>query len=290
VRARRFLVGLAVMTFVLPTCTSDDDRPGVAYEGPSTSAAIKSVLRDYLEAVASNDYSTRAQLTTGELRTWNEWIAEEGFQAGVEKSQLTIEKLTIQSSRGREATLELRARMLFTSGKVVRLSGPVLLRKQFGEWRVFDYKRNGVSQRQAVVSRVRGRSRNGPVTVEALGWVVQDDYVDVFVRVEAERTGSLESHTARLGAKGGEVLRNGTNGPTVDGAMSVCIDGTGRQHRQKGIYGNPRPLDDDGAVTTDYYWAGKSLRDETVKLQLFTRFRDNSTHKSFELALTMLAP
>lgn len=251
-------------------------------------STIATAVKTYLWALARNDYQGRVESSLGELARWNRWIQTAGYRPGVEQAKLEIDRLQVRRVGEWLAKVDLEATLSFTTGKRVRISGPVLVRRSFGHWGVVDYRRNGRSQRNAIVSGVAGRESGEGVTLAAVGWVLQRDYVDVFLRVRGVGYDSIEPEGARLVSSGGKALRNGTNGPTADGFISVHIEGTGRPHRARGRFGNPNgiPVGQPGTMT-DYYWAGRSLSLSVTKLRLVLGFRTQGPAGRLRMALVM---
>ncbi len=285
---RRVLLSLAGIFLV--GCTGVAVEQGTPKADPRK--AIEASVREYLVAVAHNDYATRARGTVGELQEWNSWIEAAGYVRGVEKAELEINELKVARVAESEATVDLQATLRFTTGRQVRLSGPVVLMRNFLDWRIVDYRRDGRSQRRAVVNRVQGEVTVDGLTVKAVGWVLQEHYVDVFVRVVTTKYGTLKPLQPSLRDGSGRILRHGTVGPTTDGVMSVHIEGTGRAHRTPGTYGNQRVLEmDQGvAVMLDYYWADRELDVGTKEIDLLLGFQTSAPSKRLKVALAIRAP
>lgn len=279
---------LCLVAAFLVGCTDATVERGAQEVDPSQ--AIRTAVRDYLVAVAHNDYAARASATVGELQEWNSWIEAAGYVRGVEKAALEIEELKIVRVDESEATVDLRAILRFTTGKQVVLSGPVLLTRDFVDWKIVDYRRDGRSQRRAVRSKVEGEVIVGGITVKAVGWVLQKDYVDVFVRVMTRRYGSLRPKRPALMDGSGRTLLRGTVGPTSDGLASVHIEGTGRTHRTPGTFGNPGVLDmAQGVATVDYYWANRELEVKTKRIDLVLAFKTSDPSRLVEVTLVSQA-
>lgn len=281
---------LSLAGILLVACTG----AAVEREAPKADPrkAIEAAVREYLVAVAHNDYATRARGTVGKLHEWNSWIESAGYVRGVEKAALRIKELKVEQVDESEATVSLQATLRFTTGKKVRLSGPVLLTRDFLDWRIVDYRRDGRSQRRAVFNRVQGEVAADGLIVKAVGWVLQEHYVDVFVRVVTSKYDTLEPLPPRLRDESGRVLRRGTVGPTADGVMSVHVEGTGRAHRAPGTYGNRRMLEMERgvAVMLDYYWAGRELELGTKGINLLLGFRTSAPSKLLKVPLAVRAP
>lgn len=272
---------------VLGACT-DDARVVASDRLPTTRSSIVKTIRDYLAAVAESNYEARVDGTLGELERWNGWIEAAGYQSGVEQGRLDIDQLVVRRVDDTTAKVDLEATVLFTTGKRVRLTGPVIVRRRFGVWKVVDYRRDGLSQRKAVVSEVEGRAHQDGVTLSAVGWVLQRNYVDVFIRVKAAKYESVEPQGARLMTSTGQVLREGTDGPTANGFMSVHVEGTGRTHRSRGRFGNPAGLPTGEAIVmTDYYWVERRLKPAVRKLDLVLGFQTEGPTRRIEVALGM---
>lgn len=279
------LCGIAAC-IVLGACTGPTGT-GSSGDSTTTRRSIVATVRNHLIAVAESDYASRVDGTVGELAAWNRWIEAAGYQAGVEQARLVIERLRPRRVGETTARVALQATLRFTTGKRVRLSGPVLLRRQFGVWKVVDYRRSGLSQRKAIVSGVEGRASQDGVTLQAVGWVLQRDYVDVFIRVKADYE-SVEPLGAHLIAPSGEVLRRGTDGPTANGFMSVHVEGTGRTHGSRGRFGNPGVLSTGGeSIVTDYYWVEREINQAVRKLRLVLNFATEGPADRVQMTLAM---
>jgi hypothetical protein len=223
---------LALLLLVIPTvsCTGrpavpeqdggppTDSPPEMAQPSAEDLQEIEQVLRDYFEALRTDDWAERKRLSIGELRALGDWQQILVESSGRGEAELETETMEVTSVTETSATVDFEATLTqtfvnpLTGGtdtSHVDFSGPVILERSGEAWRVADYVRNGRSLQEELFTRVDGRQEKNGIILEVVGADLRDNGTLVAVQLTNNTQSELTMSTPILVTENGQQLGDG---------------------------------------------------------------------------------
>jgi hypothetical protein len=146
--------------------------------------AVSAVVHDYfVNALGPGDWVRMAHDSTGKLVTLAGWLIRQGI-APSESSRgaMSITSQRVTSISGTSATVALQASRS-TEDYRIDYSGPVLLTKTTGGWKVADYNQNGRSVAASIFPSVTGGAASQGVGIKPIGVQLLADQVNVWTEI-----------------------------------------------------------------------------------------------------------